>query len=107
MAAIEEKVRDDDENYDEDADEDFSPEAADQDENLSSSEDETTAPAARPGTNGKKRKLAQQDDGDAQLDSGDEATIKERRKRRRKEDASDSEGGSGGFVKTRSQRKNA
>jgi hypothetical protein len=90
------------------SDEDFNPDDAPQDEESSTSEDE-----AQPSTNQwRKPKRKRKHGGDtieAKLDSGDEATIQERRnkKRRSSEDVeflSDDEGGEGGFVRTRAQR---
>ncbi|CAA9960975.1 SWR1-complex protein [Pyrenophora teres f. maculata] len=100
------------EKYDESADEDFNPDVAPVPD-TSSSEDEdhiTIEPAQRKG----KRKAPVEDD----LDSGDEVTIQAARRKRPKkkgkkgnkqdEDgfiASDDEGGEGGLVKTRAQRR--
>jgi len=100
------------EKYDESADEDFNPDVAPV-EDTSSSEDEdhvTIEPTQRRG----KRKAPAEDD----LDSGDEVTIQAARRKRSKkkgkkggkedEDgfiASDNEGGDGGLVKTRAQRR--
>ncbi|WPH03345.1 swr1-complex protein 5 [Acrodontium crateriforme] len=87
-----------DEEYDENADEDFNPDQAAAEDESSSSEDETAAPKA--GKKPAKRKAAPEDE----LDSGDEATIKERkRKKRKNRDANDS-GDDGGLIKTRAQR---
>ncbi|EUC37736.1 hypothetical protein COCCADRAFT_1399 [Bipolaris zeicola 26-R-13] len=98
--------------YHESSDEDFDPNAAPA-EDASSSEDEdhvTIEPAQRKG----KRKVPQ----DVELDSGDEVTIQAARRKRSKkkgnkgnkdDDAeliiSDDEGGEGGLVKTRAQRR--
>jgi hypothetical protein len=101
-----------DEKYHESSDGDFNPEAAPAEE-ASSSEDEdhvTIEPTQRKG----KRKAPV----DEELDSGDEVTIQAARRKRAKkkgrkggkqdEDAlmiSDDEGGEGGLVKTRAQRR--
>ena len=108
---------DDDEDvksYHESSDEDFNPTAAPADESSASSdEDNATGPVVRKG----KRKAPPAQE----FDSGDEATIeaaKKRRTKRRKGDNveederedddlpwSDHEGGEGGLVKTRAQRR--
>ncbi|KAK4574995.1 swr complex subunit [Recurvomyces mirabilis] len=103
----------DSEVYDENADEDFSPEkaAAEAEEGSSSSDDDEKAVATvveRTVKRAKKRKVDDVDDG---LDSGDEATIAERKRgKKRKKDApqeqpqDDDSGGEGGFIRTRAQR---
>jgi hypothetical protein len=103
MAELTDKIHDNDEDYDEEADDDFNPEAVAQDENLSDEDEPELIQPAR--TTKQNRKRVSANDIDVELDSGDEATIKERQKRLRKEDVSDDEGGEGGFVKTRSQRR--
>lgn len=99
-----------DEKYHESSDEDFDPESAPPEE-ASSSEDEdhqTAAPIPRKG----KRKAPHDDE----LDSGDEVTIQAARKKRSKKKKkgktgddelilSEDEGGDGGLVKTRAQRR--
>lgn len=113
---IEDAEIEDDQQYDEAADEDFNPADGDADEEASSSEDEAQKTNA-PKTSGRKRKSEAVD---GELDSGDEATINERKskKRRRKgegksktgtattaEDHDDEDsGGEGGLIKTRAQR---
>ena len=97
------KVRDDEEEYDENADEDFNPESAVQDEDVSSSSDDEAAnTVAKPTKKTTKRKA----DVDEELDSGDEATIQDRRRKKRKSKDADAEdsGGEGGLIKTRAQR---
>ncbi|KAL6705584.1 swr complex subunit [Coniothyrium glycines] len=106
-------VPDADEKYNESSDDDFNPESAPAEE-PSSSEDEdhaTIQPAQRRG----KRKAP----ADEELDSGDEVTIQAARKRRTKKGKkggkhddedddiifSEDEGGEGGLVKTRAQRR--
>ncbi|KAF1833115.1 BCNT-domain-containing protein [Decorospora gaudefroyi] len=98
-----------DDKYHESSDEDFNPETAPAEE-ASSSEDEdhvTIAPVPKG-----KRKAPADDD----LDSGDEATIQAARKKRAKKKrgnkqhgqdliVSDDEGGEGGLIKTRAQRR--
>lgn len=92
-----------DEEYDENADEDFNPETG-QDEASSSEDEEQAAAASKPAKGSRKRKAKDNDD---DLDSGDEATIQERKKKRKKatttEEDEDS-GGEGGLIKTRAQR---
>lgn len=99
------------EKYHESSDEDFNPETAPAEE-VSSSEDEDDA-AAKPAQRKGKRKAPI----DEELDSGDELTIQAARKKRAKkkkgskdeadEDIilSDDEGGEGGLIKTRAQRR--
>ena len=93
------------------SDEDFNPDAAPQDEESSSSEDEA-APAASQARKRKRKRQRDDDTIDAELDSGDEATIQERRYNKRRKGgsdvdfSSDDEAGQGGFVRTRAQRKN-
>ncbi|CAO2652574.1 Nn.00g008570.m01.CDS01 [Neocucurbitaria sp. VM-36] len=99
------------EKYHESSDEDFNPETAPPEE-VSSSEDEDDA-LAKPAQRKGKRKAPVDDD----LDSGDEVTIQAARKKRAKkkkgskdkadEDIilSDDEGGEGGLIKTRAQRR--
>lgn len=93
------------------SDEDFNPDATPQDKDSSSSEDEAVPTASRA----RKLKGKRQRDNDtidAELDSGDEATIQERRHNKRRKGgsdidfSSDDEAGEGGFVRTRAQRKN-
>nr|POE85195.1 swr1-complex protein 5 [Quercus suber] len=106
----------DDDQYDENADEDFNPETAAKgfhgadEEDVSSddseSDDGVNISSKKPAS-GKKRK-ATAPLHDAALDSGDEATIKERKKRRKRKDADadadDESGGEGGLIQTRAQR---
>lgn len=104
MAHQIEDVEIEEEEYDENADEDFNPEvaAAEEDASSSSEDDEAAkAPAKQP-----KKPQKRKSEAVHELDSGDEATIKERKKKRRKgaaEDHDDS-GGEGGLIKTRAQR---
>lgn len=100
------------EEYDEGADEDFNPEAGRQEGDASSSseDEEEQAPVKTPKSKGRKRKSDELGD----LDSGDEATIQERKnksKKRRKDnedegkwDREEDSGGEGGLIKTRAQR---
>lgn len=99
-----------DEDYNENEDDDFNSEtaAANDDDLSSSSEDDTAALTAKP-KKGNKRKQPE-DQLDVDLDSGDEATIKERKRKKRKgkstnapPDEEDS-GGEGGLIRTRRQR---
>lgn len=97
------------------SDEDFDPEAQAAEVESSSSDDEDAAKGAKVQKSGTKRRR-DDDVVDADLDSGDEATIQERKKQKRRkrkgqatdEDAadyiSDDDGGEGGFVRTRAQR---
>jgi len=99
-----------DEDYDSNEDEDFNPEnapAADDEVSASSdSEDDgdNNAPAAKK-AKAKTAKRKAPDTIEEELDSGDEATIKERKRKRRKgKDAEEDSGGEGGLIKTRAQR---
>jgi hypothetical protein len=98
-----------DSDYNSNEDEDFNPEtapAADEDVSASSDSDDEAdnAPAAKkPKAKPNKRKTP--DTIDEELDSGDEATIKERKRKRRKgKEAEEDSGGEGGLIKTRAQR---
>jgi len=98
-----------DDDYDEDEDEDFSPEVAavvDEASASSDSEEETTALTTA------KRKRTKGSDEAEDVDfenSGDEATIRSgKRKTKKSKDVAagdDEEGGEGGLIKTRAQRK--
>ena len=106
MAPIDEDVPGD-ELDDAASDEDFNPDEAPQDADSSSSEDEDLPSPVKSRTpKGKRRR--DNDTVDAELDSGDEATIQERRNKKRKSgvdgELSDDDGGEGGFVRTRAQR---
>ncbi|KAF2206509.1 hypothetical protein CERZMDRAFT_89257 [Cercospora zeae-maydis SCOH1-5] len=99
------------EEYDENADEDFNPEQAkadhDNSESSSSDDDEGTPKRTKQKPSTKKRKSDAVQDVD--LDSGDEATIRERKGKRRKKAAAaaqdeEDSGGEGGFIRTRRQR---
>lgn len=107
---------DDDEAYDENADEDFQPEPAaaidsDRDEDISSSASDAEPTDQAPSTKKRstKRKPTAQPTA-SELDSGDEATIRERRVKRRKktkgadQDDDNESGGEGGWIRTRAQR---
>ncbi|KAK5161015.1 swr complex subunit [Recurvomyces mirabilis] len=103
----------DSEEYDENADEDFNPEkaAAEAKEGSSSSDDDEKAAATVVEHTAKRAKKRKVDDVDDGLDSGDEATIAERKRgKKRKKDApqeqaqDDDSGGEGGFIRTRAQR---
>lgn len=95
----------DEKDYVESEDEDFNPEDAVKDEDVSASSDEEEA---QPVSKQKKKTSRKRQAGESdELDSGDEVTIRESRRKKRKkggEDADDSEG-EGGLVKTRAQRK--
>ena len=100
-----------DEDYDSNEDEDFNPEAAPAaDDDVSASSDsgedsETAAEAKKKKKKSKSRPVKRQAPTEEELDSGDEATIKERKRKRRKEkDREDDSGGEGGLIKTRAQR---
>jgi len=92
------------EGYDENADEDFNPDKAVADDAASSSSDDDNEIAFKTPKASKKRKSDALDE----LDSGDEATIKERKRKKRKgADANVDEeesAGEGGLIKTRAQR---
>jgi len=92
------------EDYASSEDEDFNPitaEVREEDISSSSDDEDTNDTKTKIRKVPKKRKQTDEDD----LDSGDEATIKEsRRKKKRKEDADEDSGGEGGLVKTRAQR---
>ncbi|KAJ5131397.1 uncharacterized protein N7515_007436 [Penicillium bovifimosum] len=114
----------DEEAYDSAEDEDFSLDAAQDDSDLSSDADETGEPA-EPAK--KKRKTDKKPQiPSAELDSGDEATIRKAKEKKTKKskgttskgkrardsdeddsdiDMDDDEGGTGGFVRTRAMRK--
>ncbi|KAK7517868.1 bucentaur or craniofacial development-domain-containing protein [Phyllosticta citriasiana] len=107
---------DTEENYNSASDEEFNPETvvAAEESSSSDSDDESNARATKRKTKTKRKRNAP--DGD-ELDSGDEATITAARKKRRagKKEASgededlhlsDADGGEGGLVKTRAQRRN-
>lgn len=117
----------DDEAYDSAEDEDFQLDDAggDRDSDVSSSEDEgeeadTTRPAKKRKLDKSpaKRKKGQDAGEDAELDSGDEVTIRKAREKKQARkagkgkdddddidfDEEDDEGGQGGFVKTRAMR---
>ena len=105
QTALERDLNEEDEEYDENADEDFNPDQAGGDEEASSSEDEEDSAAAKPVKRTQKRKA----DAAAaeELDSGDEATIQERKKKRRKKEAAaqdEESGGEAGSIRTRAQR---
>jgi hypothetical protein len=110
MAKPEDNSPRNEEDDDSSSDEDFNPEvqANEDEESASSSEDEQPQVTPSRAKKGKKRKRGVQKQPEIELDSGDEATIQEKKKKRRKgEDAdflSDDEGGEAGFIKTRSQR---
>ena len=99
-----------DEDYDSNEDEDFNPEAApaaDDDVSESSDSDEETETAAEAKKKKPKSKPAKRPApvDEEELDSGDEATIKERKRKRRKgKDREEDSGGEGGLIKTRAQR---
>lgn len=101
------------EDLDASSDEDFNPTAQPEVDTEESSESEDEAAAVPSRNKGAKKRT--RPEVEAELDSGDEATIRERQKRRKKtkgkrdagEDyvSSDDEAGQGGLVKTRSQRR--
>jgi hypothetical protein len=100
----------DSDSSDRESDEDFNPEGAVEEEEeasqSSAAEDQPAVPVR--GRKGKKRRQA--DTEDVELDSGDEATIQERRRKRKKGGDVDyisegDDGGEGGLVKTRAQRR--
>ncbi len=97
----------DDEDYHSSSDEDFNPETAPADENISESEAEDgegDEPASGRPCAKKRRKTTWNDDRDS-FDSGDEAIVRKGKKRRKGHDKeNDEEGGDGGLIKTRAQR---
>lgn len=115
---IEDTEIEDDQQYDEAADEDFDPDDGAADEEASSSEEEQ--PEQKPDAPKKSGRKRKSEAIDGELDSGDEATINERKnkKRRRKgelksktgavthgdDDNEADSGGEGGLIKTRAQR---
>ena len=96
------------EDYDSNEDEDFNPEAApaaDDDVSASSDSDEEADTTAEAKKKTKSKPAKRPAPTDEELDSGDEATIKERKRKRRKgKDREDDSGGEGGLIKTRAQR---
>jgi hypothetical protein len=107
-----EDVADADEKYHESSDEDFNPAAAAASDESSSSASEDEGAAVKPAKGKRKRKVLEPDE----LDSGDEITIEaaQRGKAKRRKGAkadeddlllSDDEGGEGGLIKTRAQRR--
>lgn len=92
-------------------DEDFNPTTveAQDDEVSESSEDEAAPDASSKSRKATKKRKQTQANLDVELDSGDEATIRELKKRKRRKGKDDQEdqdsGGEGGLVKTRAQRK--
>lgn len=99
------------------SDEDFNPAAQVEDESASSSESDGEANTAVKPTKRKGAKKSKAVEIDVELDSGDEETIQERQKKKRRkgkgkgvaQDGQDfvfsDEGGDGGFIKTRAQRR--
>lgn len=114
MAHRIEDVDIEEEEYDEKADEDFNPETAaagDRDASSSSEEDDEGEDSATKSTNKAKVRVKRKAKETGELDSGDEATIQQRKKGRRKseraddnDDGVDDSGGEGGHVRTRAQR---
>jgi hypothetical protein len=95
------------EEYDEEADEDFNPDGAAAGDNDQSSSSDDEDDAAGPSKAKQKVSKRKSEAIEEELDSGDEATIKERRKRKRKKDEdddADESAGEGGFIRTRAQR---
>ncbi|CBX99661.1 hypothetical protein IAQ61_005087 [Plenodomus lingam] len=110
---FEEDIDNADDKYHESSDEDFNPESAPP-EDVSSSEDEDEQVATKVVQRKGKRKAPD----DEELDSGDEVTIQAARKKRSKKNKkkgakadddelilSEDEGGEGGLIKTRAQRR--
>ncbi|KXG49308.1 Craniofacial development protein 1/Bucentaur [Penicillium griseofulvum] len=111
----------DEEAYDSAEDEDFELDAAPDDSDLSSDADETAEPAKKKRKTDTKAQIPE----DAELDSGDEATIRKAREKKERKtkgkklkgkrardsdeddvdlDMDDDEGGTGGFVRTRAMK---
>lgn len=96
------------EQYNSEEDEDFSPtavEARDDDVSASSGDEEAISGAQSKVPKGTKRRKQAQVDLSEDLDSGDEATIRElKAKKKRKTQPDEDSGGEGGLIKTRAQR---
>jgi hypothetical protein len=99
----------DDEAYNSASDEDFNPDDTPPD--IESSSDDEGAPAPVSRVRKQTRKRNREDDVPAELDPEDLITIQERQSKKQKKDDSeadfsDDDGGEGGFVRTRAQRRN-
>lgn len=99
------------EEYVSDEDEDFDPNAAEADENVSSSSEseiKQLASKAKPRAKGgkrKSRKAGNEEAEDVGFDnSGDEGIVERWKKRKRKGAVEEDSGGEGGFVQTRNMR---
>jgi hypothetical protein len=111
MSTVQANAIEDDEVYNSASDEDFNPDNAPPE--IESSSDEEEAAPSTTGRLRKQRKKRSRDDDvlEAELDPEDLITIQERQSKRQKKagleaDVSDDEGGEGGFVRTRAQRRN-
>lgn len=105
MVALTEDIEMQEEDYNENEDEDFNPyAAAAADEDISSSSGDEDAPAFSKPAKKPTRRKAETVKVDKELDSGDEATIKERKRKKRKTAHDEDSGGEGGLIKTRAQR---
>lgn len=99
------------EEYNSASDEDFNPAAGTHASDVSSSEDEDGIPTVTKAP--RKKRKTRSATPDLVLDSGDEATIQERRGKKRRAGSvkgdtlpsSEDEGGEGGLIKTRAQRR--
>ena len=90
-------------------DEDFDPNAAHEDENISGSSESEAGPNLQATSASKgRRRPREEKEGEAEdagfENSGDEGIIKKGKKRKRKGSVKDDSGGEGGFVQTRSMR---
>jgi hypothetical protein len=107
MSTAQANTIEEDEAYNSASDEDFNPDNAPPE--IESSSDDEATPASR--VRKQIRKRSRDDDVPAELDPEDLITIQERQSKKQKKDDSeadfsDDEGGEGGFVKTRAQRRN-
>lgn len=106
------EISDPEAEYDENADQDFNPDAAGAEEDASSSSSDEEQQSTKIPTSKQPKRGARKRKPDAtldDLDSGDEATIQERKSKKRKKDTSaaqedEESGGEGGLIKTRAQR---
>lgn len=109
MGSTNRDAPEEEEQYDSEEDEDFSPtavEAQDDDVSASSGDDEAMSGAQSKIRKGTKRRKQGQVDLSEDLDSGDEATIRElKTKKKQKTQKDEDSGGEGGLIKTRAQRK--
>lgn len=107
MDGVEKTVPAQEDQYDSEEDEDFNPTTVEADNEELSESSEEEEPSENAPTKSrkpaKKRKQAPPELNE-DLDSGDEATIREVKKKKRKGNDDEDSGGEGGLVKTRAQR---